>query len=99
MSVRSGGILQSNITYLPDELQTSNFKHSSESDENAIFCHFSKYKNFVRCQILYVFQHKEFFPIPNFVYVFPTGKNFPISSSFRWKNNANKSMLKKNFGI
>ncbi len=36
LSVYLGGILQSNLTYFPDELQTSNFDHSSELHDNAL---------------------------------------------------------------
>ncbi len=49
LSVYSGGNLQSNLTYLPDELQTSNFEHSSELDDNAL-----SYKNiYIIMRLLY----------------------------------------------
>ncbi len=40
LSAHSGGILQLNLIYLLDELQTPNFEHSSELDDNALL-----YKN------------------------------------------------------
>ncbi len=45
LSVCSGGILQLNLTHFPNELQISNFEHSSELHDDAL-----SYKNI--CDVL-----------------------------------------------